>query len=527
MDDGGPLTVRGPAKAEGSPSIWSRAGQPADLEASAPGPTRVDDALERLREDLTLSRRERARRDRPLTATRAPASPTRRIRPPRGRTTVLRILTVAIVAVLVGGVIGVAGAVGDKGHALSTVGLVSAVPDKTLKARTARISTDVRLAGVEITVDGVIDLAHQQGTFTSNAPGIGTIEVIQDGATVYDKLPPSAASGFGGKQWLKFNPATLLAKATGVNAGVFSQGASADPTAVLGSLRGASDDFHQVGREAVRGEPTTHYQGTLDLNKAAANTPSPNRRSGLQQLAKAIGTPSFTVDLWADRAGRLRRLQYRLDLSKFDLPGIVSPQGIAIYSFEMYGFGTAFTMPAIPPADQVTDLAQVTATPATPPSTGRDLASAVVGPPAGFAASNGSGVHNGPLDAAAFDKSVGSASAAAKLGFTGGYDVTYDRRIGSDTVEITLLEFDSADRAANFRQIADQPSVANGLVASAVSGIPAANAYDATTAGRDGTYEHSVVALKANRVMVVDYIASAPGPVPLVGSLATQQYVRL
>jgi hypothetical protein len=386
----------------------------------------------------------------------------------------------------------------------------------------------------------VSDLSNRRGTYSVQLPaGGGTVEAVQEGAIVYEKLPSGLAAEAGGKQWLKVDTVALLKRTTGIDiSSVLTQSSSGDPTAALSYLQGASRDTHKVGNETIRGTTTTHYAGTLDLNKAANDTADPARKTTLQQTAKLMGTASLPADVWVDGNGRTRRTRYQLDLSKMNLPGATTkPSGVETTTIELYDFGVAFVPPPLPPDDQVADLNQILdqqqqqqqeqqgSSPAAPPAPSpAPLAQVLVPAPAGFEPSTASGVTNGPIDRAAFDKQLGSGSATT-LHFVDGFDQTYDSTTGNDSVDVTLFDFASPADGAQFLQSYGPGGQAQ--KESPFPGIAGAVEYNATQATSDGTYDHTVAAAKGSRVMIVSYLNDASAPPTLLATLATQQYARL
>jgi hypothetical protein len=75
-----------------------------------------------------------------------------------------------------------------------------------------------------------------------------------------------------------------------------------NPIGMLEFLSGASRDTREVGSEVVRGTPTTHYEGTLDLQLVVDRAP-PERRPELQSTLDFIAEDSPTkvpFGLWVD-----------------------------------------------------------------------------------------------------------------------------------------------------------------------------------------------------------------------------------
>jgi uncharacterized RDD family membrane protein YckC len=151
------------------------------------------------------------------------------------------------------------------------------------------------------------------------------------------------------------------------------------------------------------------------------------------------------------------------------------------------------------------------------------LGAKVVPAPAGFALSQESDVHNGPMRAAGFNRYMGTKHLAARLHFVRGYDVFYDSTTNRDSIEVTLLQFATPQDAAAFKA-GFRPGGPIRSRADAV--IPRAGDYDSTSPYQ-GTYDHGVIAVKGNLVFVIDDATGSAAKVPLVGELADQQYAAL
>jgi uncharacterized membrane protein YgcG len=148
------------------------------------------------------------------------------------------------------------------------------------------------------------------------------------------------------------------------------------------------------------------------------------------------------------------------------------------------------------------------------------LGAKVVPAPAGFALSQSPYVPNGPMSAADFNQYWGD---VASLHFVRGYDVAYDSNYGSASIEVTLFQFATPADAANFKA----GFVPGGPVKSRADPvIPGADDYDSTSPYQ-GFYDHGVIATKGNLAFVIDDLTGSAAPVPLVETMARQQYAAL
>ena len=129
-------------------------------------------------------------------------------------------------------------------------------------------------------------------------------------------------------------------------------------------------------------------------------------------------------------------------------------------------------------------------------------------------------MHNGPISPADFNQYWGD---PASLHFARGYDVTYDSNDASDSIEVALFQFATPADAAAFK--ADS-MLGLPVKPKADPVIPGADDYDSTSPDQ-GTYTHDAIATKGNRAFVIEAINSSAAPVPLVETMARQQYAAL
>ena len=118
---------------------------------------------------------------------------------------------------------------------------------------------------------------------------------------------------------------------------------------------------------------------------------------------------------------------------------------------------------------------------------------------------------------------MGGGNPAASLHFDRGYHVAYDSTSSRDTILVFLFQFATPADASSFE--AGSLSAAPGKP-KADPLVPGAQYYDATSPSQ-GIYDHGVIASKGNFVFVIDDAAGSAAPVPLVETMARQQYAAL
>jgi hypothetical protein len=231
---------------------------------------------------------------------------------------------------------------------------VSSAGAKTSEAESARISFTATFTGAtsgSMKGDGVF--AKRRGRMTMDLSGLagspaGEAEIIFDKLVYYMKLPASSGAPLPpGKEWFKLDLAKL-GETKGLDLEQLTQLNQSDPSQALDFLRGASDDFHEVGTEQVRGEDTTHFSGTIDLEKVAADAP-PDVAEQYRKIAELSPSKKVPMDVWVGDDGLVRRLSFTQTL----------PGGSTMtMDEELFDYGTNADVSA-PPADEVVDLTEL------------------------------------------------------------------------------------------------------------------------------------------------------------------------
>lgn len=222
----------------------------------------------------------------------------------------------------------------------------------TAEAGSAKMAMSMDAAGLSMTADGVTSLEETKGSMTMNMTIGGQalqMEMRLLGQVIYIKMPPGANPG--GKPWAKLDIEELSQRA-GFDISSLQQFKNADPTSSLAYFEGVSDDVKEVGKEDVRGEATTKYTATFDLDKAIANHDDADAKDALRAVTKQLGLTKLPATIWIDDDGRMRKMVQSLDLSK--VAGAQGGAGQMTITFELYEFGTKVDVEA-PPADQVGD----------------------------------------------------------------------------------------------------------------------------------------------------------------------------
>ena len=121
--------------------------------------------------------------------------------------------------------------------------------------------------------------------------------------------------------------------------------------AFLLQLKGVTGAVKTVGKEKVRGDNTTHYSFTVDLDKAAQLAPS-DQKAGIEAAAKTVVNKQEPTEVWLDGKGRVRRLKQTVQIASGALTGTTN------LTLEYFDFGTKVDATP-PPADQTADFTQL------------------------------------------------------------------------------------------------------------------------------------------------------------------------
>jgi hypothetical protein len=260
---------------------------------------------------------------------------------------------VAIAAALV--VVGVGGS--GTNPTVPSTAITDAVA-ATTKLSGFRIAMDGAIeskgARIPLTGSGVMSSRGRRGSFTMTMVGpesVGDLDMrlvflghdwYMRSALFDDKLP-------AGKSWARFDIRTAAREQ-----GVDPNWVSMDPSRWLEQLRSVSGRVERLGRERVRGVPTTHYRAFIDLRRAVLRGSSGDRRQAertADEMVDALGSSTLPEDVWIDAQRHIRRvgIDYEVHEGRFQLRQ------------DLYDFGTPVRVEA-PAEDDVADLTDLLGT---------------------------------------------------------------------------------------------------------------------------------------------------------------------
>ncbi len=178
----------------------------------------------------------------------------------------------------------------------------------------------------------------RQADFGGHSLPVGERAILL-GDTLYAKVPSQLSQFTGGKPWVKFSVSKATQQA-GVNVNQLLQ--QADPAQQTEIFTG-SKDAHRVGTQSVNGVKTTHYEGSLTPQEAAAKL-DPQAQKAFKNLYQRGDAKKIVWDLWVGADNLPRKLVVK----------ITTAQGSATATMIYSDYDKSFTVSA-PPADQVTD----------------------------------------------------------------------------------------------------------------------------------------------------------------------------
>lgn len=176
--------------------------------------------------------------------------------------------------------------------------------------------------------------------------------------TIYIGFPARLTARIPGhRPWLKVNLDQQAAAMgmSGVSALPTTPMAS-DPSQYLQYLRAVSNSVNRVGTATVAGHPTTEYRATIQLDREVQLAPARDRaavRRAMSQLESLLHAKQLPVAVWIDNSHLVRRMVMHETMTLPTGPTMTMAMQVTIPEYGPQ------PMPAVPPAGQVTDAAQL------------------------------------------------------------------------------------------------------------------------------------------------------------------------
>jgi hypothetical protein len=240
---------------------------------------------------------------------------------------------------------------------------VALAASKTTDAGTykAKSVSSIEVAGqsMEMTGTGEFDSDAQRGRASYTASVAGQdfdLDAVFAFPDMYMRFPVGLLPGLpGGKSWVKLN-LEKLGRQAGFDFGQLMQAGQSDPSQGLQFLRGMTN-IQAVGEEDVRGVPTTHYTGVVDLESLAKKDPS--LKGSIDQLVAQTGLGRIPVEVWVDDENFVSRMKQSFEGATFG-PGM---QLDMTMTTELYDFGADVNV-EVPAPDEVVELSELVGNPA-------------------------------------------------------------------------------------------------------------------------------------------------------------------
>ncbi|PZS18180.1 MAG: hypothetical protein DLM54_08705, partial [Acidimicrobiales bacterium] len=185
----------------------------------------------------------------------------------------------------------------------------------TRAAKTAKVNLQAQVSGAPvgttgpstISGDGVISFNSSSAQLAVKLPSGGALTIRLLGQILYLMVPPQAGKPVTPKPWIKIDLNKAAQSNLGATFSSLSPSGSVNPADLLGYLQGVNN-LTKVGPDTIRGVKTTHYQGTVDLNKLADKL-SGKTQGAYRQLVAKLHTTSVPIELWVDSRGRAAQIR--------------------------------------------------------------------------------------------------------------------------------------------------------------------------------------------------------------------------
>ncbi len=267
----------------------------------------------------------------------------------------------ALAAVLAAGALGVAASGCGSSGAGATIDPIAQAADVTSAAGGSQVAISATVqvtrlqAPLTIKGGGHFNNARREGALTMELTGFpaGSVPNASGGALTMSELMKDnivyiSSPLFEGKlphgaKWMKLDLGKAFAS-LGIDPSALTGGGT-NPAQILSYLKGSSGTPRVVGHEAVRGVPTTRYDGTVDLESVVQTLPPSQRakaREAIKKLSAQIGAGSFPVSVWIDAHHLVRRMTMGLH---FTAGGNTTAMNMEIEDFD-FGATPAVTPPS-------------------------------------------------------------------------------------------------------------------------------------------------------------------------------------
>jgi len=220
---------------------------------------------------------------------------------------------------------------------------------------TMQISSDALASSVTATGQGFYNYKTREGSISLEMNGLpassaalpsGTLQIeeLMKPSTIYVGSPLFSERLPNGARWMKID-LEQVGGALGMNLASSTNGQS-NPAEFLEYLRADGGDVSSLGQEVVDGVTTTHYRGTIDVQKLVQTLPQAERNK-LKPELEQVAPQGIPFDAWIDQhhlvrrmamtfsidqGGQSARMQFTVDLSEFGpTPPVQAPAESEVY----------------------------------------------------------------------------------------------------------------------------------------------------------------------------------------------------
>jgi hypothetical protein len=222
------------------------------------------------------------------------------------------------------------------------------------------LKMSVSAAGESLSISGEADIdnEHKRVDMTMDLGMLGgEMEILMDGGVMYMRSPMFQDAG---TEWVSMDP-SKMDPAAAAQFGGFGAGTT-DPSAYVGLFAGVFD-VKVSGEEELKGVPTTHYVGTIDLKKVlkgfsdvvgehADAATKKQLKAAVKQFESLGIDEKIPFEIWIDAEGLPRRQRITMDFGKL-IPG--ADEASMEMTVDCSDFGKPVDID-IPPPSEVTDM---------------------------------------------------------------------------------------------------------------------------------------------------------------------------
>jgi LppX_LprAFG lipoprotein len=234
---------------------------------------------------------------------------------------------------------------GSEEAATNLVALAQQVKDSTAETSTAHMVFTADAAGQKIDGEGDLKVGPDDAamTMTMATPEGDMGFVFLDGV-MYLQIPGQEIEP--GKTWIKIEPGGDDPMAQALGGLSEEMRKNADPRQALEQFKNSGTITSQEENVELNGEQTTHYEITVDVDKAAQEQNDP----AIKKALESVGLKEFPVELWVNDEGLPVRITIDMPMSDPSTGKAIEASVQVDYS----KWGEPVEI-AAPPADQVTE----------------------------------------------------------------------------------------------------------------------------------------------------------------------------